>query len=1015
MKPALLAIAALAASLASAPAHSQPSRGDAVAFSHLSYRDGLSNTSVSSIVQDSRGFMWFGTQNGLNRYDGKEFKLYENEPFDGNSLSQNLIQTLFMDSDDVLWIGTYGGLNRFDTATGRFSIFHNSPGDPRSLSGDLVIAIARDSRGRLWIGTSNGLNLMDESDGSFTRFKHDPKDPGSLPNDMVRALFCDASGRVWVGTAGGGFARYDEASKGFETFSRRPGDRSSLPVDSSGAVMSIIQAPGGKLWLGCWGSDAARGGISLFDPETRTFSTQALPDERIYVIGELSPGRVYAGSWGGGLFAYDYASGAVSSYRYENAKGSLPHDVIYSMLRDRSGVLWFGTNGGGIAKVSPAGSATTVFLSSPNDPRSLAMGKITSVLVDSRGTLWAGVYNGGVNRYDAATGAWRRYLRADGDRRSLPNDIVNVLYEDSRSRFWVGTNGGLCLLDRDSGHFSTFLPRRGDPTAIRSTLINTIQEAADGKLWIGTIDAGLELFDPETGAFSHFDNDPADPSSLSDNLVYSLSFDPEGRLWVGTNKGLNRLDGESFTRYLYDPANRQGISSNSIMALLHDSRGNLLIGSKGGGFMRYLPESDSFVSTTKKDGLPGNNVYGFLEGRGGLIWIITQNGVATYDPQDSTLKRLPALNNLNDNSLTNGCAAGPDGTIYFSTTGALFAYDPVNTERESAKPPVFLTELRAANEDKLASPLSSNDKPIRLKYWENSMEFRFAALDYADPQANQFAFRLDGFDKDWIHSGPDNYAKYTNLPGGSYTLRIKAADSRGTWNEEGASIRIRIDTPIWLSYWAYAFYLAVVVLAGYLLATLRDRAALKRKVQELSATKAALESANVKLEELSCADALTGLANRRKLDIELATAWSFSIRAAMPISGLLIDIDHFKEFNDVYGHQSGDDCLRRVTAAMCAQLERGTDSISRYGGDEFFLFLPSTEARGASVIAERIVKAVADLRIPSAGHRTGEYVTLSIGCATLYPIPGDRSEALIAKADEALYRAKEAGRNRVSM
>jgi diguanylate cyclase (GGDEF)-like protein len=1005
----------LAIALSAFPAATQSAKGWQAAFSALSYRDGLSNTSVSGIVQDSRGFMWFGTQNGLNRYDGKDFKLYENEPFSDNTLSQNLIQTLFMDENDVLWIGTYGGLNRFDVATERFSVFRNSPDNDASLSGDLVIAITRDAKGRLWVGTANGLNLLKESDGTFKRYMHDPKDPGSLPNNVVRALCCDSAGRLWVGTASGGLARYVEESDSFETIAYRPGDPAGLPIEPAGsAVMSIIPAPGGKLWIGSWGNAKHRGGVSLFDPETRKFKTWALPDERVYVIRDLSPGKIYAGTWGGGLYELEPGSGEIQTFKHNGSRDSLPHDVVYSLFKDSSDVLWIGTNGGGIAKISAISSSFEVYVSDPKNATTLAMGKVTSIMADSTGGLWAGVYNGGVNRYDPENGQWRRYVHDSKDPGSLSNDIVNVIYEDSLKEFWIGTNGGLCLMDRPGGTFKTFLPDDKNPTGISSALINTILDDPKGNLWIGTIDRGLDYYERASGKFTHYVNDPKDPASLSDNLVYKLSYDDRGRLWIATNKGLNLMQGGTFKRYLYDSTNKKGLSSNSILTLLNDSKGRVWIGTKGGGIMRYLPESDSFVSFTKKEGLPGNTVYGILEGKNGLVWIITQNGVATYDLDTGKLQRVSALNNLYDNSLTAGCAATPDGTIYFSSTGAIFGYNPGKAAAESPKPPVYVTEIIAANNEKLVSPVAATKKPIRLRYWENSVEFRFAALHYANPQANQFAFKLEGFDKDWNYCGSVNTAKYTNLPGRSYVFRVKAANSLGAWNETGASIKLDVETPLWLSPWAYAFYLVVVILLGYLLASLRDTLALKRKVEELSTTKLALEGANAKLKELSSADSLTGLANRRAMDSELATAWAFAIRAAMPISGLIIDIDHFKKFNDVFGHQAGDECIRKVTQAMRALLERDTDTMARYGGDEFFLFLPSTEAPGARVIAERILKTVIDLRIPSADPEPKNVVTVSIGYATLYPIPGDRSETLIAKADEALYRAKESGRNRVS-
>jgi diguanylate cyclase (GGDEF)-like protein len=985
-----------------------------LSFSLLSFREGLANTSVSSIVQDSRGFLWFGTQGGLNRFDGKEFKLYENEPFVTNSLSQNLIQTLYMDADDVLWVGTYGGLNRFDPKTEAFSVFRNDPARADSLSGDLVIAITRDSAGTLWVGTSAGLNRMDGESGTFKRYANDPADPASLPDNTVRALTCDSSGRLWVGTAKGGFARYDPATDSFRRYAFAPGDPASLPVDSAGAVMSIDQAPDGGLWVGCWGLGSVKGGLSLFDPEKGSFKTWRLPDERIYVVDASLAGSVYAGTWGGGLFKLDPPSGTITSYKHSEVSGSLPHDVVYSLLRDRSGVFWVGTNGGGIAKVASANEDIRVFQANPKDPKSLPMGKVTSVHVDSEGTLWAGVYNGGLNRYDAAADSWRHYRHDSANPASLPNDIVNCFYEDSRKRLWVGTNEGLALMDKGGGTFRTYLPVKNDPDSIGSELINIILEDPKGNLWIGTISQGLDYFDLASGKFTHYRNDPDDASSLSDNLVYSLSFDAKGRLWVGTNKGLNRMEDGKFARYLYDPGNLKGISNNSIMALLRDSSGNMWMGSKGGGLIRYLPETDSFAHATTKDGLPSNAVYGVMEDPSGILWVVTQKGMVSYDPKTSVIGRVSSLKSLNDNSFTNGCTIAPNGRVYFSSVGTLFALDLRKVSRNTVPPPVYVTDIRAANERKLAGPVSGLDKPIRLRYWENSVEFRFAALDYQDPQSNQFAYKLQGFDKNWIYSGTSNSAVYTNLPGGDYVFRVKAANNDGVWNESGANIPLKVATPLWLSTWAFALYLLVVIMLGYMLSGLRSRKAMKRKIDELSSTKSALESANAKLEELSSIDALTGVANRRKMDMELATAWSFTVRAGMPISGLMIDIDFFKKFNDEYGHQAGDECLRRVAAAMTSQLERGTDIVCRYGGEEFFLFLPSTPPEGARVIGERLLNVVKGLGIPHAYSSAGNCVTVSIGLATLFPIPGDSSESLVKKADEALYRAKNAGRNRLS-
>jgi signal transduction histidine kinase/ligand-binding sensor domain-containing protein/DNA-binding response OmpR family regulator/HPt (histidine-containing phosphotransfer) domain-containing protein len=830
----------------------QPSQSlldDKAAFSILSITDGLPSASVSGIVQDSKGFIWLATQGGLSRYDGSGFKSWENEPFDENSLSGDLIQTIFRDKDDSFWLGTYNGLNYFNSNSERFTHYRYSTEKPDSLSNDLVIAIARDARGRLWVGTLNGLNRLDEATGTFIRYFHDDKDPHSIPNNVIRSLLLDAKGRLWVGTTGGGLATYDYELNRFDNHADMsppppastqgpPRVRKGFPPSAS--VQSISEDSSGNLWVGAWGT-----GLVRYAPDADSSTVYSLPDARTYVVNTQEEGTVYVGSWGGGLFMVDALTGSTRTFKTSLAVGAIPNDVVYSILLDASDELWVGTNGGGLARLDRTRRSFKAWVSDPADPRSLPNGKVLASLVDSKGRLWVSVYSNGIHVLDPATGAWRHFRHSDKDPRSLGDDICNTIYEDRQGGIWACTNVGLSRYEPSTGGFTTYRHVEGDPDSLSSSIIYSVLEDPKGNLWVGTYMSGLDYWDRTTGRFSHNSFSPKDPYSISDNLVMALAYGPDGKLWVGTNNGLNRLEDGRFVRYAYDPANLKGLSSSAIFRIVLDTKGIMWVATRGGGLNRYDKATDSFTHFMRRDGLPSNIVYTALEDRTGNLWVVTQTGLALLDRQAGTVKRVTLYRELSNASFTSGSSTGPGGELYFGSMGMLVKFDPALYDRNTHIPPVFITELRAANRSRLPAP-AAEGKPgaIRLATWENSIEIRFAALDFRDPKGNQFAYKLEGFDKDWSYSSTRNFATYTNLPGGNYVFRVKAANNDGVWNDKGAALPLTVETSPFLTPPAFVIYLLALVFLGYALANLRSNRILALKVKELTAAQKALNAAN---------------------------------------------------------------------------------------------------------------------------------------------------------------------------
>lgn len=998
-KLALSLAAFLAASAAAASAAAVPVPDDSTPFfSTLGTRDGLPNASVSGIAQDSQGFLWFGTQGGLARYDGFSFKLFAHAPFDAGSLPHDLVQTIYLDGG-VLWAGTYGGLARLDLATERFVNYANDAARGDSLSNDVVTCIARDAKGLLWVGTLSGLNLLDESTGRFTRLRHSAADPRSLPSDVVRALKVDREGRLWVGTSGGGLALCDSASRSFRAY-RNPG--------LSDFVMAIDEDPAGRLWVATW-----YGGLSLFDPGAGTFENHPTADERAYSLCASEEGTVYVGTWGGGLFEYDVASGTFARRRASASPGSLANDVVYSMLRDSSGELWIGTNGGGVSKL---GGGRRGFETISSSPAGMPSGKVYAVLLDSRGYLWVGVYNEGLARRDPS-GAWRRYRREAGKPGSLPNDIVNFIREDSSGGIWAGTNDGLARYDRASDSFSSLRPMAGKAGSLSSEVIYAMADAPGGGAWIGTFRSGLDFWaDTRPGAsgFSHFAHDGADDSSLSDNLVTALAYDGLGRLWVGTNKGLNRLENGRFARYFYNPAKPGGVSSDSIRTIFLDSRKILWIGTAGGGLMRYEPETDSFVSYTTRDGLPSNTALRVLEDPSEDLWVATQAGLAVYDRGSGRFHGLSLYGEYRSAEFFSGAFRAPDGSLYFGALDRLYHFDSSRYAFNDHRPPVAFSSIAPKGRPAIGAVAASRLRRLELGWRGNSASFEFVALDFHDPGRNRYSYRLEGFDESWSPPGPGHSATYTNLPGGRYVFRVRASNNDGLWNEEGLALPVAVGYSPWTSPLALILYAALLALGGYSISFFSSRASLQAARDEADTLLAKLVETSATMESAAIVDPLTGLPNRLKLQEHLDLAFERAVRMKLDLAVIMVDVDHLKAYNDRYGRAAGDESLRLVADALAGCVHRSSDLVGRFGGEEFLFILEETGLEGAMKEGEEARRAVESLAIPRSDSRPDPVLTVSVGCASVQPEDGHSPAFLVEAAEKALMAAKQRGRNRTS-
>lgn len=962
-------------------------------FDHISRKDGLSNASVSSIVQDRRGFLWFGTQGGLNRYDGLGVQVWEHDPFDGDSLPHNLIQTMYLDpEDDVIWIGTYRGLSRFNIATGAFTNYGHVDGDETSLSDDVVTSVVRGPHGDLWVGTLNGLNRMDTEAGTVTRI-------ADLPHQTVRALHVDDSNRLWVGTYGG-LVLLDPIDG---SILRTVDVSAGLPA---AAVMDIHQIEEHALWLGVWGA-----GLARYETESGDVQTVPLADRRVYVVNGRED--IYAGTWGGGLFRHDPQTGQVERFIHAG-EYSLSHNVVYSLMFDDAGVLWIGTNGNGVNRLSARKRNYLRFKSDPEDSDSLSPGKVTAIYRDSHGVLWIGTYTGGLNRYDAVEDKMVHYTHDPRDSHSLSNDIVTSIFEDSRGTLWVTTNRGLNRYDRDHDRFDWMLADPEDPNTIPDDITYCMAEDRDGELWIGTYSAGVSRYDPDTGQFTHYENDSADPSSLSDNLVYTMLVDSRGTLWIGTNNGLNRYhpESDSFVRYLHDENDRSTISSNTVRVLREGPEGRIWIGTVSGGLNVLDPSDETFSHVTKRDGLPDNTVIGILADGLGRLWLATLYGISIVDPDEGVIRNLDEEDGLAGMEFNNGHFRDRDGTLIFGGPHGVSVFSEEVLSENTHAPPVHVLSVEAAGKP---VDLRAGLGRVALPYDYASISLEFVALDYEAPSKNTYRHKLLGFDESWIDSGTRNYTTYTNLPPGDYTFVVQGANNDGVWGKIPATLEISVTSPPWLRWWAFLAYGVVLVLVYGIAVRIREGRVLRARVKELTDTRERLQQANERLAALSVEDGLTGVFNRRYLDARIEEEVGRAERSGAPVALLIVDVDRFKAYNDAYGHTAGDECLKMVADTLKGSVNRIADCVARYGGEEFCIVLPQTELDGAKAVAERAMTAIREKAIRHEASDVTDILTVSVGICAWTSTSGRAPKDLLSAADAALYRAKQDGRDRTEV
>jgi len=790
------------------------SQDSSIRFGSLTTQQGLSQSTVNDILQDSRGFLWFATNDGLNRYDGYSFTVYRSDSDDPSTISSNMITSILEDQEGNIWVGTNGGgLNRFNRNSETFQRFYADPESDNSLSSNYITALYQDFTGVILIGTESGLSIYEPANKRFSKYESDEVASIDLSKSHITDVLKDNSGMIWFGTQRSGIYRFDRFEHTFTHFGSRNG--SGLTDDW---IVTLFRDRDNTIWAG-----TQNGGLHKLSDDGKSFrafkrkdnSNSSVSDNWILSIYEDLYGTFWIGTMNG-LAIFDRET---ESYREIDNGNSLllTNFSITSLFEDKSGVLWIGTKDGGLNKFVRTTESFRVFRHEPGSSRSISENNVWSIIEDRNQNIWIGTHGGGLNKIDAKTSEVTQFHHNPSAGTSISDNFINALLEDRNGEIWVGTINGLDRIEPESVNIESFRHDPLDENSLSGNIITSLYQDRNDIIWIGTLNNGLTAYEPESGQFRQFRHDPSDPDGISHNRVWTMFEDKQGNFWVGTHGvGLNRYDRvrEKFYHYKSDMNDPASISNDFVNFVYQTQKGELWIGTLN-GLNRYDYETDSFERFGKDAGLPNNVIYGIVEDERGHLWLSTNNGIADFDPEQMTVRVYDRGDGLPGNEYRFGAyhRGKKSGNIYFGGVEGAVVFEPDSIRDNPFKPPVVLTDFQIFNRDVTVGEGSVLKKSITeadsivLNFDQSVFSFQFSGLHYAAPSQNEYAYMLEGFENTWQYVGNRRFTSYTNLDPGSYTFRVKASNKDGVWNEDGSRVSITIEPPFWLTWWAKTGYL----------------------------------------------------------------------------------------------------------------------------------------------------------------------------------------------------------------
>ncbi|WP_165495846.1 two-component regulator propeller domain-containing protein [Marinobacter halodurans] len=770
-----------------------------VVFHHLTIDDGLSNNSVVKVLQDRQGFIWATTMEGINKYDGMTFTTFTPQAPGSNNTPQ-FYMNVIEDRDGILWFCNYGGgLVRHDPELNTWKYYRHDENNPNSLADNTTWFVLQDRDGILWIGTFGGLSRFDPATEQFTNYRHDPSNPDSLSYNVVNPIRQDDAGMLWVGTYGGGLEKFNPETGIFTHYRHDPNDPNSLSNDN---VESLWIDPDGSIWVG---TDS---GLNHFDPDSGRF-VHYFHDENVptslsssFIVDVMrdSRGQLWVSTWGSGINRFDDKTQEFT--RYQND----PHDpdsfiagLVFYISEDRSGTLWFPTLSG-LDVYFPDGERFTRYQHHPDDPNSLPVGRVRTITQDKDGIFWIAMWDQGLVRFDREKNTYTTYRAEPNNPNSLSDNNIYDLRYDPRGWLWVSTADGLNKFDPQTETWTQYHHDPENPNSLASDWVSAADVDAQGNLWLAVYGAGLQRFNPSSETFTNYPHDPENPDSIANNSLNYLTVASDGQVWMGGDASVSRVDPTTGKAVNFTPE-RHGISGVNSHTIHEDRHGTIWVETSS-GLNKYNPDTHRFTVYPDVSAVLADDAQDKL-------WVIAGKSLGHFDPETGSLRRYNEHDGLLSNALepTAGYTT-PDGEIFVGGAKGFNSFFPDQLPDNPTPPKVALTELDLLNKPVAVggdSPLQKSisvTRQITLPYDYTVLSLKFAALDYRAPEKNQYAYKMEGFDQDWVYTDSSNrLATYTNLDPGDYTFRVKASNNDGVWNEKGAMLDIRVTPPWWETWW----------------------------------------------------------------------------------------------------------------------------------------------------------------------------------------------------------------------
>ncbi|MBT6763491.1 MAG: response regulator [Prolixibacteraceae bacterium] len=830
-------------------------------FKHLTAEQGLSSNVTSIILKDHQGFMWFGTDAGLNKYDGFQIKTYNYGDEQKNTLSNGVIKSLFEDKSRRIWIGTDKGLNLYNPVDELLVHFLSEADNPGSLSNNTISAITEDKNGSLWIGTFYGLNKLtswENEQPSFQRFYSEYTDSSTLSNNRIFCLFSDSNDNLWIGTEGGGLSLLSAEDKNYGTFkfqhisSKRP-DNSEF---GESVIFTIEEDNQGNILVG---SD---NGFTIIDTKQSEITFKHyLPkrdaenwfsEENIYSIVEDGNGQIWIGTFGGGLFLFNPREETFKKYQHDVYNDqSISRNHLFSVNSTDDGLLWIAARETGIDRVNPGTQIFTHLQHIPNNSNSLSNNVIKAISESPDGKFWFGTFGGGLNKYDPTTASFEAFYHDPNNSASLCSDIVESTCFDYLGQLWIGTTKGVNMYNPKTDQFQSFKHDSQNPNSISDANIWFIFPAKDESgIWIATYD-GLDKYDWNENKFYHFKNNSQVETSLSFNFIRAVYEDDDQNLWICSwGGGLDQLvlkentnlQNAQFIHHTHNPDDKNSISNDLVNTIFEDSKGRLWVGTQE-GLNLFNKQTREFQSFFKSDGLADNVIKGIQEDMSGTIWISTQNGLSSFNPEDNKFRNYYKKDGLQGDIFNlSSCIRNSRNELMFGGNSGVSVFNPEKILKKSEFPKVYFTGIKINSQniypgeevgDRVLFNKSLNLSPkIELKHNENVINFDFTAIEYVYPEKIEFAYKLEGADKDWNYAPYNNrMVIYTGLKRGKYKFRIKASNINGEWGDNEKTIEFKISPPLAKTNLAILLYVLVILTIVYFIREqMKARIRIKREL-----------------------------------------------------------------------------------------------------------------------------------------------------------------------------------------